>query len=79
MVLDIFGAHLFLDDEDVVKNRLSAAEMADFSAILSYPDYSWIAQELQSVLTLAFLLWMSNFKSETSFGFVNPKYTGHVT
>ena len=33
-----WGAHLFLDDEDAVRHRLSAVEMADFSAISSRRD-----------------------------------------
>ena len=40
--------------------------------------YSWIGHRLQTGLTLAFLLLSYNFKSETSFGFLSPNYTGHV-
>ena len=40
--------------------------------------YSWIGLRLQAGLTLAFLLWLSKFKTKTIFGFLSPKYTGHV-
>ena len=40
--------------------------------------YSWIGHRLQAGLTLAFLLWPSDFKSKTSFGFLSPNYTQHV-
>ena len=43
------------------------------------PSYSWIACQLQVGHTLAFLLLRSDFKSETSFGFLSPDYTGRVT
>ena len=42
------------------------------------PLYSWIGHRLQTGLTLAFLLWLSDFKTKTSFGFLSPNYTGHV-
>ena len=32
--------------------------------------YSWIGHELQSGPTLVFLLWLSDFKARTSFGFL---------
>ena len=35
--------------------------------------YSWIDYGLQSGPTLAFLLWMSDFKTKTSFGFLIKK------
>ena len=38
-------------------------------------DYSWIDHRLQAGLTLAFLPWLSDFKSATSFGFLSPNYT----
>ena len=41
--------------------------------------YSWIARQLQVGRTLAFLLARANFKSETSFGFLSPDYTGQLT
>ena len=41
-------------------------------------EYSWTSHRLQTGLTLVFLLWLSNFKTETSFGFLSPNYTGHV-
>ena len=41
--------------------------------------YSWIERRLQVGRTLAFLLAMSDFKSETSFGFLSPNYTGQPT
>ena len=37
--------------------------------------YRWIDHRLQAGLTLAFLLWLASFKSETSFGFSSPNYT----
>ena len=39
------------------------------------PDhyYSWIGHGLQSELTLAFSLWLSEFKTKTSFGFIIKK------
>ena len=40
--------------------------------------YSWIGHRLQTGLTLAFLLWLSDFKTKTSFGFPSANYTGHV-
>ena len=40
--------------------------------------YSWIAHHLDIGRILAFLLSMSGFKSETSFGFLIENYTGHV-
>ena len=40
--------------------------------------YSWIDHQLQTGLTLAFLLRLSDVKTETSFGFLGPNYTGHV-
>ena len=40
--------------------------------------YSWIAHQLDIGRTSAFLLLMSDFKSETSFGFLIENYTGHV-
>ena len=40
--------------------------------------YSWIGHRLQAGFTLAFLLWLSDFKSKTSFGFLSPKYTGRI-
>ena len=33
-----YGAHLFLDDEDVKRRRLGAAGMADFSAVSQHSD-----------------------------------------
>ena len=42
-------------------------------------EYSLIERQLQIGRTLAFLLARSDFKSETSFGFLSPTYTGHVT
>ena len=45
-----------------------------------YPkDYSWIERQLQVGRTLAFLLARSDFKPETSFGFLSPNYTGQPT
>ena len=51
------------------------------SFLLTKPGraYSWIARQLQVGRTLAFLLARSNFKSETSFGFLSPDYTGQPT
>ena len=40
--------------------------------------YSWIARQLDIERTPTFLLLMSDFKSETSFGFVIENYTRHV-
>ena len=40
--------------------------------------YNWIHHQLQTGLTLAVLLWLSNFKTKTSFGFLSPNYTGRV-
>ena len=37
------------------------------------PDYSWIGHGLQSGPTLAFLPWLSDFKTKTSFGFLVKK------
>ena len=34
--------------------------------------YSWIGHRLQTELTLAFLLWLSDFKTKTRFGFFSP-------
>ena len=42
-------------------------------------SYSRIARQLQVGRTLAFLLARSDFKSETSFGFLSPDYTGQPT
>ena len=33
-------------------------------------SYSWIGHGLQNGPTLAFLLWLSEFKTKTSFGFL---------
>ena len=41
--------------------------------------YSWITHQMHIGTTLAFLLSRSNFKSETSFGFLSPNYMGNVT
>ena len=41
--------------------------------------YSWIARQMDIGTTLASLLLRSNFKSETSFGFLSPNYTGQRT
>ena len=41
--------------------------------------YSWIARQLQVGRTFAFLLARSDFKPETSFGFLIPDYTGQST
>ena len=41
--------------------------------------YSWIARQLQVGCALAFLLARSDFKPETSFGFLSPDYTGQST
>ena len=38
--------------------------------------YNWIGHGLQSVPTLAFLLWQSDFKTKSSFGFLNKKIRG---
>ena len=35
--------------------------------------YRWIGHGLHGGLTLAFLLWLSNFKTETRFGFLVKK------
>ena len=40
--------------------------------------YSWIGHRLQTGLTLAFLLWLFDFKTKTSFGFLSPNYTGYL-
>ena len=40
--------------------------------------YSSIGHRLQTGLMLVFLLWRSDFKSKTIFGFLSPNYTGHV-
>ena len=40
--------------------------------------YSWIDYGLQSGPTLAFLLWMSDFKTKTSFGFLINKTRGQI-
>ena len=40
--------------------------------------YSWIAHQLDIGRMQAFLLWMSDFKSETSFGFRIENYMSHV-
>ena len=39
-------------------------------------NYSWIGHRLQSGSTLEFLLWLSNFKTKTSFGFPVKKIRG---
>ena len=39
--------------------------------------YSWIGHGLQSGPTLAFSLWLSEFKPKTSFGFLINKIRGH--
>ena len=41
--------------------------------------YSWIACQLQVGRTLTCLLSRSDFKSETSFGFLSANYTGQST
>ena len=41
--------------------------------------YSWIACQLQVGRMLAFLLAKSDFKSETSFGFLSQDYMGQPT
>ena len=41
--------------------------------------YSWITHQMDIGTTLAFLLSRSDFKSETSFGFPSPNYTGQST
>ena len=40
--------------------------------------YSWIARQLDIERTPTCLLWMTDFKSETSFGFVIENYMRHV-
>ena len=40
--------------------------------------YSWIARQLDIERTPTCLLWMTDFKSETSLGFVIENYTRHV-
>ena len=42
-------------------------------------EYSWIAHQLGIVILSSLLLLKSDFKSETSFGFLSPNYTGQVT
>ena len=39
-------------------------------------QYSWIDHGLQSGHTLGFLLWLSNFKTKTSFGFLIKEVRG---
>ena len=41
-----------------------------------YLRYSWIGHGLQSGPTLAFSLWLSDFKTKTSFGFLIKKNQG---
>ena len=41
--------------------------------ILLFWAYSWIGRGLQSGPTLAFSLWLSDFKTRTSFGFLVKK------
>ena len=41
--------------------------------------YGWIERQLQVGRKLAFFLERSDFKSETSFGFLSPNYTGQPT
>ena len=53
--------------------------MFTIPGILYIGIYSWIDCQLEVGTTLAFLLSRSNVKSETSFGFLGPNYTGHVT
>ena len=44
-----------------------------------HSPYNWIAHQLDIGTTSLTLLSRSGFKSETSFGFLNKSYTGHVT
>ena len=46
---------------------------------LRYDKYSWIGHGLQSGPTLAFSLWLSDFKTKTSFGFLIKKIRGHFS
>ena len=59
------------------------ARMFAFDAMSMYTnipiDYSWITCQLEVKTALSFLLSSSGFKSKTSFGFLSPNYTGHVT
>ena len=41
--------------------------------------YSWIAHQMDIETMLVFLLSRFDFKSETSFGFPSPNYTGQST
>ena len=40
--------------------------------------YSWIDNELQIGPTLAFMLWLSDFETKTSFGFLIKKNRGFI-
>ena len=48
-----------------------------FRAPSTLITYSWIDHGLQSGPTLAFSLWLSYFKTKTSFGFLIKKNRGH--
>ena len=61
-----YGDTIYLNEYHLAKKNLAT-------------QYSWITCQLEVGITLAFLLSRSNFKSEASFGFLSPNYTGHVT
>ena len=51
--------------------------MLDPVSIVCTYVYSWIGHVLQSGPTLAFLLWLSEFKTKASFGFLIKKIRVH--
>ena len=63
---EVFKIHvvLILDELDKLPNNLK-----------TQMNYSWIARQIHIGRALAFLLSMSDFKSETSFGFFSENYT----
>ena len=47
--------------------------------IFTRTQYSWTSHQMDIATTLACLLSRSDFKSETSFEFPSPNYTGQST
>ena len=44
----------------------------------SASSYSWVGDGLQSGPTLVFSMWLSDFKTKTSFGFLIKKIRGRI-
>ena len=73
----VFGSFLRRGNSTNPVKARGDLQKGEWKCRCNWIDYSWIGHGLQSAPTLAFSLWLSDFKTKTSFGFLVKK-TGVV-